>query len=199
MKHKYNNLWKTSYMLLKWPLLRKGDLFPLRTSLCFWDVITLGEDCVLSWHCLHNHRMTNLTLVKPPDNRCNPEECWNRGSSLHGNILCQAVGKSSEGSSRGLLNSVCIKYLIFLETLPPKVSSQYPSLALATSYINLWLGLTYLWKWNQSAKICLIHLLIASIIHSFIQIILAASECWVPFWFLYKNNDFKARVTESPF
>lgn len=129
MKRKYNNLWKTSYMLLKWPLLRKEDLFPLRTSLCFWNAIILGENCVLSWHCLHNHR-TNLILVNPPDNRCNPEECWNRGSSLHGNILCQAIGKSSEGSSRGLLNSVCIKYLIFLETLPPKISSQYPGFGL---------------------------------------------------------------------
>lgn len=187
MKRKYNNLWKTSYILLKCPLLRKGDLFPLRTSLCLWDAIILGENCVLSWHCLHNHRTTNLILVNPPDNRCNPEECWNRGSSLHGNILCQAVGKSSEGSSRGLLNSVCIKYLIFLETLLPKISSQYPSLALATFYINLWLGLTSLWKWKQSAKLCLIHLPVASIIHSFIQIILAASECWVPFSFCIKT------------
>ena len=81
-------------MLIIWPLLRKGERFPLRTSLHFWDAILLGENCVLSWHSLHNHRTTSLILVNPPDNRGNPEKCWNMGSSLPGNILCQAVGKS---------------------------------------------------------------------------------------------------------
>ena len=46
-------------------------------------------------------------------------------------------GKELKRSSGGLLNSACIKYLTFLETLPPKLSSQYPSLALPTFYTNL--------------------------------------------------------------